>query len=185
MWMVRGVSRPSGRVRTSRACGWVACLVLAAPILVGCDAAMYPGASGGSELGVERTFSGVTMKTFAAPIGSVGTAALQSLNYMDIGLTEVRKKSETWDIAASAGKRAVDIHLEAVTPKATLMRVTVDQGDPFVKDGATATEIVLQTSDALTTRANFNAATQTAAQPAADPAPVRTRRRAKKTARGF
>lgn len=165
----------------SRSGCWLG-VALVSGILAGCDTAIYPLGDGGAGLppqaGIERTFSGVTLKTFAAPIASVGTATLQSLNYMDIDLREVRKSVETWDIAATAGRRTVDIHLEAVTPKTTTMRVMVDQGDPFMKDGATATEIVLQTADALGSRSRRGQAAQAAAQPSARP--LRTRHRVKK-----
>ena len=160
---------------------WAMSVVLATGVLAGCDPVTYGSATAlPPDAGVERTFSGVTMKTFAAPLGSVGTATLQSLNYMDIDLAEVRKNAQTWDISASAGKRVVDIHLEAVTPKMTYMRVMVDQGDPFMKDGATATEIVLQTADALGPRAKTRPAAQTAEPPAA----ARARRRGHHPANG-
>lgn len=156
--------------------GWV-WLVLALG-LAACDSAVYPvddQAGLPANSGVERSISGVTVKTFTASLAHVGTATLQSLNYMDIGLAEVRKATQTWDITATAGTRVVDIHLELVTPKTTLMRVTVDQGDPFFKDGATATEIVLQTADAL----HEHKTTQTAARPA------RSRSRSARAAEGL
>ena len=163
---------------------WMVWLLLVGG-LAGCDAATYPVGDEGTGLpansGVERSFSGITVKTFTAPLGSVGTAALQSLNYMDIGLREVRKEMQTWEIWAAAGSRMVDIHLEAISPKTTRMRVAVDQGDPFFKDSATATEIVLQTADALHGRSNLGQIPQTAAQPA----PARTRSRAARPARGL
>lgn len=160
---------------------WAIGVVVAAGMLAGCDPATYGSGTGlPTNAGVERTFSGVTMKTFAAPLRSVGTATLQSLNYMDIALAEVRKNAQTWDISAAAGKRMVDIHLEAVTPKLTFMRVMVDQGDPFMKDAATATEIVLQTGDALGSPTKIRPAAQTAEQPAA----ARPRRRGTHPGRG-
>jgi hypothetical protein len=168
MWMLRGISG-----------------LLVAISLAGCDGATFPVGNEGTGLppnsGVERSLSGVTMKTFTTPLGTVGTATLQSLNYMDIGLIGVRKDAQTWDISAAAGNRMIDIHLEAVSPKTTLMRVSVDQGDPFFKDGATATEIVLQTADALHDRSKLGQIPQTAAQPA----PARTHGRATKSAQGL
>jgi Protein of unknown function (DUF3568) len=122
-------------------------------LLAACENGAFPvggggtGASPGS--GIERNFNGITFRTFSASLASVGAAALKSLNYMDISLTEVRKAEGSWEISATAGKRTVDIQLEALTPNATSMRVVVDRGDLFFKDGATATEIVLQTTDAL------------------------------------
>ena len=128
-------------------------LVVAAGGLAACDNASFPLASGATGLapgsGIERTMTGVTYKTFSAPVDAVGKAVLQSLNYMDISLTAVRKAEHSWQVEATAGKRVVGIQLDALTRNTTAMRVTVDRGDPFFKDGATATEIVVQTADAL------------------------------------
>ncbi len=172
-------------IMKARTYAWIVCGVLAAGGLMGYDTATYPIGQEGTGLpansGVERSFSGVTVKTFTATLGSVGTATLQSLSYMDIGLTEVHKDVQTWEIFAAAGNRMVDIHLEAISPKTTLMRVIVDQGDPFFKDGATATEIVLQTADALHGRSNLGQIPQTAGQPA----PARTHGRSTRAARGL
>lgn len=157
--------------------------VLVTGLLAGCGPVTYPVDDGGVGLpagtGIERTFSGITLKTFTAPLASVGTATLQSLNYMDIDLQEVRKDVQTWGISATAGRRVVEIYLEAVTPNTTLMRVMVNDGDPFVKDGATATEIVLQTADALGSRPRRAETAQTVEPPPAA-ARVRTHHRVKK-----
>ena len=134
---------------------WLA-LAACAVVLADCADGSFPMGGGlraagprGSDAGVERTFSGVTLKTFTARMDDVGAAALNSLIHMQFPLTEIHKAHETWQIIADAGSRSIDIQLEALTPNATLMQVAVDRGDPFFKDGATATEIVLQTADAL------------------------------------
>jgi hypothetical protein len=57
------------------------------------------------------------------------------------------------------------------------MRVTVDRGDQLFKDGATATEIVLQTADALGGRVP---ATQAAEAPPEPPAAAAVPAKAKK-----
>lgn len=157
-------------------------LAVSTALLAGCDQATFPLSDGGTGLahgsGIERTMTGVTYKTFAAPVSTVGKAVLQSLNYMDIGLTGVQKTEQSWQIAATAGKRTIDIQLEALTSNTTAMRVVVDRGDQMFKDGATATEIVLQTADALASRNNFGQAAAEA--PSADPAPAALPARAKK-----
>ncbi|HEX9463102.1 MAG TPA: hypothetical protein VGB82_10930 [Alphaproteobacteria bacterium] len=158
-------------------------LAVSTALLAGCDQATFPLSGGGTGLapgsGIERSMSGVTYKTFAAPVSTVGKAVLQSLNYMDIGLAGVQKTEQSWQIAATAGKRRIDIQLEALTSNMTAMRVTVDRGDQFFKDGATATEIVLQTADALASRNNFGQAAADAAPAEAAPAalPARAKKR--------
>lgn len=146
-------------------------LVAGAALLAGCDQAAFPVTGAGTGLsqnsGIERSVTGVTYKTFSAPVSTVGRAVLQSLNYMDIGLTGVQKSEQTWQISATAGKRTIDIQLEGLTSNTTSMRVAVGRGDQLFKDGATATEIVLQTNDALT--ANRNAPTQASAEPPPEP----------------
>jgi hypothetical protein len=152
-------------------------------LLAGCDQAAFPVSGAGTGLstgsGIERSMTGVTYKTFSAPVSTVGKAVLQSLNYMDIGLTGVQKSEQNWQISATAGKRSIDIQLEALTSNATTMRVTVDRGDQLFKDGATATEIVLQTADALANRDTFGQAAAEAPPPE-PPAAAATPARAKK-----
>jgi len=158
---------------------WIAAIVVVSS-LGACNDPSFP-LGGGTGLapgaGIERTVTGVTYKTFAAPVDAVGKAVLQSLNYMDISLTGVQKSTDGWQIEAAAGKRVVGVQLDALTPNTTSMRVMVDRGDPFFKDGATATEIVLQTADALTSHGSNIG--QAAIEPPADPppAPAKARKR--------
>lgn len=132
--------------------GWLI-MAIGACSLAGCNNATFPVTTDGAPTaGIERTFTGVTIKTFTARMDSVGAAALNSLIYMDFALNEVHKAEQSWQILAGADTRAIVIYLEALTPKTTVMRVEVDRGDPYFKDGPTATEIVLQTADALRSR---------------------------------
>jgi len=160
------------------------CLVMAIATvgLAACNDPSFPLVGGGSGLapgsGIERTMTGVTYKTFAAPVDAVGKAVLQSLNYMDISLTGVQKSEQGWLIEAAAGKRTVTVQLDALTANTTAMRVMVDRGDPFFKDGATATEIVLQTADALTGHGSNIG--QAAVEPTTEPPPAAVPAKAKK-----
>ena len=43
----------------------------------------------------------------------------------------------------------IDIELEELTPATTRMRVVTNKGDFFFKDGATSTEIILQTAQVV------------------------------------
>jgi len=48
-------------------------------------------------------------------------------------------------IHAKAGDRDIDIVLESLTPNTTRMKVTARQNGGILSDGATATEVILQT----------------------------------------
>src|SRR5258708_17004549 len=112
-------------------------LAVSTALLAGCDQATLRLSGGGTGLapgsGIERSMSGVTYKTFAAPVSTVGKAVLQSLNYMDIGLAGVQKTEQSWQIAATAGKRRIDIQVEALASNMTSYRVTVEPADRSIK----------------------------------------------------
>lgn len=52
-------------------------------------------------------------------------------------------------VSGTARDRIIDIELESVTARTTRMRVVANKGHIFFKDAATATEIILQTAQAL------------------------------------
>ena len=129
-------------------------VLMAAALLAGCQAAALTvgGAGAGVAMGtgVEQTMSGITYKTFAAPVADVRTAALSSLHRMDMKVTADASSDKGWKIAGAAAGRTIDVQLEKLTPKTTRMRVVVAQDDSiFFKDASTATEILLQTADTL------------------------------------
>jgi hypothetical protein len=102
--------------------------------------------------GVDHTLSGITYKTFTAPIGEVRQASLRTLRQMDMTVTDDRASENGWAIKASAAERTIEIELEKLTSTTTRMRVAVDKGGIFFKDASTATEIVTQTAQALEDR---------------------------------
>jgi hypothetical protein len=99
--------------------------------------------------GVEQTLSGITYKTYAAPVAEVRQASLTSLRRMQMTVTEDRASEAGWSIKATASDRTIEIALEQLTPNTTRMRVDVDKGSLFFKDAATATEIMMQTAQTL------------------------------------
>ena len=129
-------------------------LLLAAAVAALLEGCASPGAAppantnGGTVLAIEHSFTGITYKTFTAPADDVHWAARKALGRMQMTVTEETATPDGWKIAAAATQREIQIDLEHVTAGATRMRVVADPGG-FFKDVATATEIVVQTADAL------------------------------------
>jgi hypothetical protein len=130
-----------------------AALFVCLAVLGGCAAVALTagGIAGGA--GVEHTLNGIAYKTFAAPIDNVRLATLKTLKRMDMGVRNDAKTETGWQITAAAIEREINIELEAVTQRATRMRVVVSKGDLFFKDAATGTEIIVQTAEALAQQA--------------------------------
>lgn len=114
--------------------------------VVGCaPIALTAGGIAGSA-GVNHTMSGIAYKTFTTPMKALRVATLKTLNRMEMTVTEDGESDEGWKITATAADRTIDIDLEKLTPATTRMRVVTNKGDFFFKDGATSTEIILQTA---------------------------------------
>src|SRR4029079_11746690 len=99
---------------------------------------------------VNHTLSGITYRTFTAPLPRVKSASLAALKQMGIQREGGQKTGTGETILAKATGREIEIELESLSANATRMRVTAKNGGLFY-DSATATEIVLQTEKALGT----------------------------------
>lgn len=117
--------------------------------LQGCAAVALTAAGVAGGAGVDHTLSGITYKTFSAPINDVRLATLKTLDRMDIKIAEDKKDESGWAINATAADRSIDIELEKLTERTTRMRVVANKGDLFFKDAATSTEIIIQTARTL------------------------------------
>lgn len=106
------------------------------------------GAGVATGTAVSYTLDGVAYRTFAAPLPKVRTALLASLNRMGIKVEGKEKTDQGELIKATASDREIEVELERLTPKTTRIRTVAKQG-VFFKDRATATEIILQTENAL------------------------------------
>jgi hypothetical protein len=95
--------------------------------------------------GVSHTLSGIVYKTFSASQASVETATRSALQRMQIKVVEAKRDGTTRTIKAKAGDRDIEVELEALTPKTTRMTVTAKKDGGILRDGATATEVILQT----------------------------------------
>lgn len=123
----------------------VAVLALCTLNLGGCAAVALTALGVGMATGVSHTLSGMVYKTFTTPQAQVKRAALGALNRMQVKVVSTRRDGSTETIAAKAGDRDIEIELEALTPNTTRMLVTAKKDGGILRDGATATEVILQT----------------------------------------
>ena len=123
----------------------IAVLALASLLLDGCAAVALTAAGVGMATGVSHTLSGMVYKTFTAPQAQVKRATYGALNRMQIKVVKDKRDGSTDAIQAKASDREIDIELEALTPTTTRMLVTAKKEGGILRDGATATEIILQT----------------------------------------
>ena len=123
----------------------LAVLALASLNLGGCVAVGLTALGVGMATGVSHTLSGIVYKTFSAPQATVETATRTALNRMQIKVLEAKRDGTTRTIKAKAGDRDIEVELEALTPATTRMTVTAKKDGGILRDGATATEVILQT----------------------------------------
>ena len=64
---------------------------------------------------------------------------------MQVKVVKSEKKGSTETILAKAGDRDIEVELESLTPNTTRMMVTAKRDGGILRDGATATEVILQT----------------------------------------
>jgi hypothetical protein len=120
-------------------------LLMSAWLLGGCAAVALTTLGVGMATGVSHTLGGIVYKTFTAPQADVKKATMTALNRMQIKVQKSRRDGASEVITAKAGDRDVEIELEALTPNTTRMNVTARKDSGILRDGATATEIILQT----------------------------------------
>jgi hypothetical protein len=123
----------------------LAFLALASLNLGGCVAVGLTALGVGMATGVSHTLSGIVYKTFAAPSAQVETATRGALHRMQIRVVDSKREGSTRTIKAKAGDRDIEVELEALTPGTTRMTVTAKKDGGILRDGATATEVILQT----------------------------------------
>jgi hypothetical protein len=115
--------------------------------LAGCDPVSLTVFGVGAATGVQHTLTGITYRTFTAPLARVRSAVDAALEQMAIELYAEENIENGKRLKARVSGRDIEIELEALTPRTTRMRSTARNG-PFM-DSATATEIIIQTEKAL------------------------------------
>ena len=123
----------------------VAGLALASLVLNGCAAVALTALGVGMATGVSHQLGGMVYKTFTTPQAQVKRAAYGAMNRMQIKVVQNKRDGSNETIIAKAGDREIVIELEALTPNTTRMKVQARQNGGILSDGATATEVILQT----------------------------------------
>jgi hypothetical protein len=123
----------------------ISALFVSSFALSGCVAVGLTALGVGMASGVSHTLSGMVYKTFTTPQAQVKRATYGALGRMQIRVVETKRKGSTETIVAKAGDRDIEVELEALTPNTTRMLVTAKKDGGLLRDGATATEVILQT----------------------------------------
>ena len=123
----------------------IAVLALSTLGLGGCAAVGLTALGVGMGTAAGHHLGGMVYKTFTAPQAQVKRAAQGALGRMQVKVVKSERDGSTETITAKAGDRDIDIVLEALTPNTTRMKVTARQTGGLLTDGATATEVILQT----------------------------------------
>jgi hypothetical protein len=101
-----------------------------------------------TEQAVSYTMNGVASRTLTVPLPRVRRATLTALRRMGIRV-EGRERMEYGEFIKATGRnRRIEVKLEPITPKSTRMRAVAKHGF-FLRDRATATEIILQTESII------------------------------------
>jgi uncharacterized protein DUF3568 len=116
--------------------------------LSGCEMLALTTLGIGGSTAVNHTLSGMTYRTFTAPMPRVRTASISALKRMGIQLGPTEKSEGNEILKGTAKDREIEIVLEPLSASSTRMRVIARNGGLFY-DSATATEIVLQTERVL------------------------------------
>jgi hypothetical protein len=110
------------------------------------------GAGTATSSGVSYTIDNIAYKTFNVPVDKVEQGARSVLGKMEFPVTTVERTTAGVSILAQSANAAheldIEIELERLSPQVTRMRVIAKRG-VFLKDAATATEIILQTAKLL------------------------------------
>ena len=123
-------------------------LAVLATLVSGCEPLSLTALGIGGSAAVNHKMSSTPTRTFTAPLLRVKTASIGALKRMGIATEEVRKVDNGELITARAGRREIQVELESLTANTTRMRVLARDGTLFY-DGATASEIIVQTEKVL------------------------------------
>ncbi|GAB4172816.1 MAG: hypothetical protein Fur0039_13920 [Rhodocyclaceae bacterium] len=101
---------------------------------------------GGTSAVVSHGLNGSVSRSFTAPPARVRTACVRALETMGV---KMQAEGESGDaLLARAGDRSIRVEFERLGESLTLMKVTASRPD-FLRDAATAREVVAQTERAL------------------------------------
>jgi hypothetical protein len=112
------------------------------------SAAVSSGTGAIVKAGTEYRGGGVVMRTFVLPLSEVHQATIATLR--DVGLSiEKDEITETGgEVVARGRHRVVKAKFEAITPRLTRLQMKTT-GRLWTRDGATASELVAETEEAV------------------------------------
>jgi hypothetical protein len=122
--------------------------LVVAVLVCGCEPLSITALGIGGSAAMNHKMNSTPSRTFTLPLLKVKTASLGALKRMGIQFEEVKKIENGELITARVGKRAIEVELESLTANTTRMRVVARDGSLFY-DGATASEIIVQTEKGL------------------------------------
>lgn len=139
-----------------------ALLVLSLPlVLAACTPSVTLSVLGGGVSAlVSHNLNGSVSRTFTSPLATVRQASQSALESMGVVIESDDMRDGGESLQARAGDRAIEIEYESLGGTLTVMRATARRPG-FLRDNATADEIVRQTEAAL---AVLTADTATAAR---------------------
>jgi len=115
------------------------------------DALLGAVAGVAGETAISYSINGIASRTLTAPLPRVRRATLKALKRMGIRVKGREDTSQGEIIKADAKERIIEIRLERVSGRTTLIRTWARHGF-FFHDRATALEIIQQTEIALNGR---------------------------------
>ena len=133
---------------TLRNAARAAAVLVAAIALAGCETLSLTALGVGGSAAVTHKMTSTPARTFTMPLLKVKLASIGALRRMGIQAGEVKKVENGEVITARVGKREIEVELESITANTTRMRVVARDGS-FFYDGATASEIIVQTEKVL------------------------------------
>jgi hypothetical protein len=124
-------------------------LLAFAPLVAGCETLSLTVLGIGGSAALNHRMTSTPSRTFTMPLVLVKAASIGALARMGIVADEVKQVENGEVITARLGKREIEVELEVLSAQATRMRVVARNGGLFSYDGATATEIIIQTEKGL------------------------------------
>jgi hypothetical protein len=119
------------------------------PLVAGCETLSLTVLGIGGSAAVNHRMVSTPSRTFTMPMLKVKVASIGALQRMGIVADEVKQVENGEVITARLGRREIEVELEMLSAQATRMRVVARDGGFFSYDGATATEIIVQTEKGL------------------------------------
>ena len=131
---------------------WTLLLVITGLSFTGCAGVALTlfgvGAGVATGTSVSYTLDGYAYRTFTASLPKVETATRTALNRMGIQIEASADTDEGRALKAKGNDRQIEIEFERISSNTTRIRTTAKQG-VFLKDRATAVEIIMQTEKVL------------------------------------